>query len=143
MGGLGSGAKPREYPPHIVALARALYLNGMTVAEICRVFPRGYRVQTILERHVPERRAAVKRNQRGPNNLMWRGDRAGYKALHLRVATARGKPSECEWCGATQGWFDWANLTGRYEDVRDYARLCRSCHRRHDAARRKGVVPNV
>ncbi len=137
MGGKGSGSKPREYPAEIVELARQMYESGMTVAEIRKVFPKGYRVQTILERYLPERRPCAKRDQRGPANHMWRGDEAGYKALHLRVAAARGKPSLCGWCSRTEGKFEWANLSGRYDDVSDYERLCTSCHRIYDAHRRR------
>ena len=32
--------------------------------------------------------------------------------------------------------FEWANLTGSYEDIDDYARMCCSCHRSYDAERR-------
>jgi hypothetical protein len=31
--------------------------------------------------------------------------------------------------------YEWANLTGDYEDVRDFASMCVRCHRRYDAAR--------
>ena len=78
----------------------------------------------------------IKRNQRGALNDAWKGDDATYTALHLRVATERGKPSLCSQCGATHGRFEWANLTGKYEDVSDYQRLCVSCHRQLDAYRR-------
>jgi hypothetical protein len=68
---------------------------------------------------------------------MWRGDAAKYQALHIRVEAARGKPQHCSECGATKpGRYEWANLTGDYADVNDYARMCVSCHRRYDAARR-------
>lgn len=41
----------------------------------------------------------------------------------------RGTPSECEDCGTTEAKrFEWANLTGNYQDVNDYRRLCTSCH---------------
>ena len=39
-------------------------------------------------------------------------------------------------CAATEGRMEWANLTGEYQDVTDYARMCVSCHRKFDAARR-------
>lgn len=136
MGGKGSGAKSREYPEEIIDLICGWYTDGLTVAEIRAKAPRGYRVQTILERYLPQRRSAIKRNQVGENNSSWRGDDAGYQALHLRVATARGKPSLCSQCGATQGRFEWANLTGNYADVNDYARMCVYCHRAFDAGRR-------
>lgn len=137
MGGPGSGKKPRDYPPEVVELVCRLYREGHTVAEIRALAPKGYRVQTILERHLPERRSTAKRNQRGEANHMWRGDAANYQALHLRVQAARGKPSRCSACETTEGKFEWANLTGKYADVSDYIRLCIPCHRRFDADRRR------
>jgi len=153
MGGVGSGRKPRAYPQDVVKLATSLYLDGLTVREVQVRLPRGYKAQRILERHIPERRKPAKRDQRGPANHMWKGDEAGYQALHLRVQAERGTPSECSRCDATEGRFEWANLTGNYEDINDYARMCVPCHRRFDAARRattgrrtsptREVMPNV
>ena len=62
---------------------------------------------------------------------------AGYKALHLRVTKARGRPSLCDWCDETDPTegFEWANLSGNYGDVNDYVRLCVTCHRTYDANR--------
>lgn len=65
-----------------------------------------------------------------------KGDSVGYDALHLRVVVARGKPQKCEECGETEGRMEWANLSGNYYDVNDYARLCVSCHKRLDHERR-------
>ena len=137
MGGPGSGRSPRNYPEHIVELATSLYKNGATVREVQAALPRGFRAQTILERHLPHRRAAIKRDQAGPKNHMWKGDNATYQALHLRVGTVRGKPSRCSACEKTEGRFEWANMTGRYEDPFDYVRLCARCHRLIDAFRRQ------
>ena len=103
MGGPGSGAKPRQYPPEIVKLACELYEIGMTVTEIRAVFLKGYRVQTIWNGTSPERRPCIKRNQRGPANDSWRGDTPGYAAAHLRIASTYGKASGhfCADCGDT------------------------------------------
>jgi hypothetical protein len=136
MGGLGSGKKPREYPSEIVKLITDWYREGLTVAEIKLKAPKGYRIQTILERHIPNRRPSIKRNQLGENNSSWKGNEASYTALHLRVQAARGKPSECSLCDATSGRFEWANLTGDYANINDYARMCVICHRRFDLDRR-------
>jgi transposase-like protein len=78
------------------------------------------------------------RYRSGPDNPSWKGDDAGYKALHLRVQQLRGTPSKCERCGRSDDAvvYDWANLTGRYEDPADYERMCRPCHRVFDADRR-------
>ena len=137
MGGLGSGKKPREYPQEIIDLIIGWYREGMTVAEIRAKAPNGYRVQTILERYLPNRRPSAKRDQWGENNSSWKGDSATYGAFHLRVEAARGKPKECSLCDATTGRFEWANLTGDYANINDYARMCVVCHRRFDADRRE------
>lgn len=140
MGGKGSGRKPREYPAEVVAQVVEMYQAGMTVSEIRAVSPKGYRVQTILERYLPNRRPATKRDQSGEKNHMWAGDDAGYKALHLRVYARRGAPSSCSVCGTTEASrYEWANLTGNYQDVNDYQRMCVTCHRQFDAARRRAT----
>lgn len=132
------GKPPREYPAEVVDLICGMYLDGMTVAEIRKVAPKGYRVQTILERHLSSRRPAARRDQSRHRNHMWKGDEAGYKALHLRVKAERGRPSRCGACEEDDpnGRYEWANLTGDYANVYDYVRLCVTCHRRVDAHRR-------
>jgi hypothetical protein len=128
------GKPPRTYPTEIVDSVRRMYLDeGMTVAEVQKALPRGYKAQRIIERHIPERRPAIKRDQAGANNSSWKGQDATYTAFHLRVQVARGKPSRCSACDCTEGRFEWANLTGDYADVNDYIRLCTRCHRRFDA----------
>ena len=66
-----------------------------------------------------------------------------YRENHRGVELLRGRPRFCEGCGKDgheaphyyEGGpeFEWANLTGRYDDPQDYVRLCVSCHREHDA----------
>lgn len=151
------GRPKRDYPPEIIELARSMYEDqGMTVAEIRAAFPRGYRVQTILERYLSGRRLAIKREQSGESNHMWTGA-PGYQAAHLRVQSVKGKASEhqCVDCGGRAGeWsYDHADaehLTdsiGRHysTDIDHYDARCVRCHRRLDAARRKaeGVMSDV
>jgi hypothetical protein len=133
------GASPREYPDDLVRLVLELYASGATIREVDAVIGAGYKAQRIIERFVPERRPAVPRDQTGERNAAWKGDRAGYAAMHLRVQVVRGKPSWCAGCGADDPdvRYEWANLSGRYEDVDDYVRLCILCHRALDALRRK------
>ena len=39
--------------------------------------------------------------------------------------------------------YDWANLTGNYNDPKDYKRMCKSCHLRYDwPKRRKPKIQN-
>lgn len=72
----------------------------------------------------------------GSVNGNWKGNEAGYHALHKRVVVERGKPQLCEQCGQTKGRMEWCNLSGNYTDINDYARLCNSCHKRLDHERR-------
>lgn len=132
------GRKPREYPQGIIDIARELYLNGATIAEVNEKIGPGFKAEIIIRRYVGARRA-VPRDQSGAKNPLWKGADAGCQALHLRVAAARGTPNYCACCDATDSGlrYEWANLSGRYEDIRDYARMCVSCHRLLDANRRR------
>jgi len=91
-------------------------------------------VWNIMRRHGLKARKAAKRDQWGSRNHSWKGLHASYQAFHMRVERRRGKPRYCEVCGTTDPnkHYDWANLTGRYHDPNDYARMCRSCHWRYD-----------
>lgn len=131
--------KPKVYPPAMVAEVERLYAEGSTQSEIACAFGTSQKViWRLMNNHDIAARVAAKRNQVGASNLLWAGDKAGYQALHLRVQVARGKPASCTRCGKCdpKARYEWANLTGKYTDVNDYERMCISCHRRYDAARR-------
>jgi hypothetical protein len=133
-----SSGSLRDYPPETVQLVRDLYESGLTVAEVQRRLPKGFKAQNIIRRYQIPTRPLGKRDQAGPANSFWRGDSAGLAALHLRVEVARGKPKRCACCDTdnSSATYQWANLSGHYEDVYDYARLCVPCHLRLDARRR-------
>lgn len=60
-----------------------------------------------------------------------------YAKFHARVRSLRGAPRKCEICGEDNPskYYDWANITGDYENPDDYKRMCRPCHRKHDKSR--------
>ena len=131
------GSKPREYPQELVDRIQSMYDDGMTIREIQDEI-KGVKVQRVIERYGITTRPAIKRDQFGDNNDSWKGDAAGYQAFHLRVYSSRGAPRECSRCGDTSASrYEWANLTGHYEDVADYQRMCVPCHRKFDAKRRE------
>lgn len=132
------GKPQRDYPLEVIRQVQELYASGLTIREIGEVIGSGYKVQTLVERFIPERRPGGNRDQRGEKNHSWRGDGAGYSAMHFRVIRARGRPTRCACCDTTDPTirYEWANLSGRYDDINDYARLCPRCHRRLDARRR-------
>lgn len=68
----------------------------------------------------------------GEKHPGWKGDKAGYLAIHAWVQRRLGKPNKCVECGtATAKKFEWANISGKYKrNVKDFRRLCTSCHRK-------------
>ena len=137
--------KPKVYPPRMVATVTRLYFDeGKSQVEVAAELRVTQRViWRLMKNHDMQTRPRVKRDQRGDKNSSWKGDTAGYQALHVRVSTARGKPTKCERCGSQDipgVIYEWANLTGNYTDTDDYERMCRLCHRRYDAARREEVA---
>lgn len=118
--------------------AKSLYESGLSQAEVAGKLGTSQKaITSLFKRKGYKARAAAKRNQTGANNSSWKGDKATYAALHYRVEAQRGKPSECSICGRTDTGtlYEWANLTGNYQDVADYARMCRNCHRQYDKNR--------
>jgi hypothetical protein len=86
----------------------------------------------------------------------WKGDDAGYSAVHERLVTARGPARQhvCAHCG--QPAMDWAydhldpdekvglrhgRLLAYSTDPDRYMPLCRLCHSRHDSSHNVGPVP--
>jgi hypothetical protein len=130
------GSGPRDYPPEVVRQVCDLYAAGHTQREIQTIIGPGFSAQRMVERFVPQRRPAVKRYQEAEQNACWKGDEASYSGFHARVRRARGRASTCARCDVTTGPFYWANLTGNYGDVNDYASMCALCHAAYDWGRR-------
>lgn len=138
----------------MVAKVRKLYSDGMTQSEIADALDVTQKIVWRLMRHhgINARPAVVRDSIVGERHPNWKGSDAGYQAMHLRLYRLKGAPSVCDVCGTTDERhnYDWANLSGHYEDPDDYARMCRFCHRRYDDAprggapnRRKDVTPEI
>lgn len=111
-----------------------LYKSGKTQKELAEIYKVSQaQVSRILKRLKVKARIPKNNKQSGKLNKMWKGDNAGYTALHYRVEKIRGKPKKCEVCGSEKAQkYEWANLTGNYKDPTDYKRMCSSCHAKHD-----------
>jgi hypothetical protein len=120
--------------PEKYILEHLYYEKDLTQVEVGRVFNVSQKVVFgWFKKLGVKSRVAKKRDQRGDKNSSWKGDIASYEAFHKRVYSLRGSPSVCEECGTTESKnYDWANITGKYEDVNDYKRMCRSCHAKYD-----------
>jgi len=65
-------------------------------------------------------------------NPNWKGDRAGYTALHHWVVRQRGRAVWCMKCGSCIN-IQWANISHEYKrDIRDWMELCKKCHMIYD-----------
>ena len=128
-------------------LVEKMYNDGLSQTEIGEILGVS---QKVIWRHMKHNnirtRIACKRNQRRELNHMWKGNFASYKAFHLRLKSEKGQAKlfPCSVCGTNDKdkAYDWANISGKYEDVNDYASMCRSCHRQYDKKRRE-VMQNA
>lgn len=75
----------------------------------------------------------------GKENPNWKGDKAGYTAIHDWLEKWFGKPRFCEHCGTTNAKkYEWANISKKHKRQRDdWLRLCTSCHHKYDESRKK------
>lgn len=141
--------RSRDYAADLVERIRRLYAeDGLTIAEVQAIIGHGVKVQLVIERYAIPRRRAVKRNQRGERNDMWRGPDASYGAVHLRLLTSRGPASAyvCSDCGAAAAeWaYDYGCPNQREDqqngylystDLSRYSPRCRPCHQQQDRER--------
>lgn len=120
---------------------RRMYVEeNMTISEIAAALDTSVgRVFSTLKKCGIPRRKPTSRKNLGAKHGSWKGESAGYTALHDRVKRARGTPSECKRCGVTDPSmvYEWANLTGDYGSVNDYERMCVKCHRNYDFTEEK------
>jgi hypothetical protein len=121
--------------------AKKLYEDGMTQCEVAEELETTQKViWGLFKRNGYKCRRAIKRDQKGEKNSYWKGSDAGYAAFHRRMEAQKGRPKKCEVCGTDDKnkTYDWANLSGRYDDPNDYKRMCRSCHWKYD-----GKINNI
>ena len=64
----------------------------------------------------------------------WKGDKAGYRALHNWIAGKLGKADHCSFDSTHESKrFTWANISGSYlRDINDWTQLCLKCHYAYD-----------
>lgn len=113
----------------------ALYGSGLSQMECAAELKVGRKVVfNAMRRLGIKARVAAKRDQTGEKNHNWKGENANLVNKHKRLYRAFGQPSKCDVCGTTDQSrsYDWANLTGNYDDPMDFKRMCRSCHWKYD-----------
>jgi len=120
-----------------VEVLRRLYVDqNMTIREIEKELGvSNTPIRRALHHYgIPVRKGTPRIRKVGPLNPAWRGAEAKYSAKHTRVSKLRGRPAHCQQCGTTvpSERYEWANLTGKFDDPTDYMRVCKRCHVRID-----------
>lgn len=69
-------------------------------------------------------------------NGMWKGDKAGYVAIHAWIKRHKGSTKVCEHCNKEKTIprsIQWANIDHKYSrNLEDWISLCAKCHKKHD-----------
>ncbi len=95
----------------------------------------------LLEAHKRKIAESMKGKNANEKNPMWKGKKVGYMGLHNWVRRNLGTPIKCNRCGKEfrgRNTIHWANLSGKYlRDLKDWERLCSSCHKKLDLQRAK------
>ena len=133
--GYGGRNKYTKVPsPDKDTLEKLYNEKWMTYGEIAEHFGVTIKiVQRWFKENGIKARKAYKRFQTRELNDNWKGGNACYAAFHRRLDVRFGKIKKCSVCGTNKSkHYDWANLTGKYEDENDYKRMCRSCHWKYD-----------
>jgi hypothetical protein len=69
----------------------------------------------------------------GSSHPSWKGESAGYSAIHLWVRRRMIRPTACPQCGTKESILDLANISQKYlRDLSDWHWLCRKCHMSED-----------
>jgi len=71
------------------------------------------------------------------SNPAWKGEKAGYSALHKWLYKRKKKNNVCEMCGTKVAKkYEFANISGEYKrEVDDFMEVCTRCHRQYDNER--------
>lgn len=76
----------------------------------------------------------------------WKGDRAGYTAIHIWIRKHKEQSLICERCGEIPRKLEISNISGKYlRDINDYEWLCTKCHKTKDRSLfwSRGIYPFV
>ena len=122
-------------PVDIEIVKKLYYEKGLTQTETAKAIGVSVRVieRFMIRHNLSRRQAKIRPSIVGSKHPLWKGASVTYKTFHKRLYKTLGQPKKCSVCGTTKSKiFDWANLTGKFNDPNDYKRMCRSCHFKHD-----------
>ena len=84
-------------------------------------------------KHSEETKNKMSEAQKKENNPNWRGDKAGYKALHKYIRRYNPEPECCEICNEYGKKLELSCKDHKYtRNIEDYQYVCRNCHIKYD-----------
>lgn len=89
----------------------------------------------LSKKHIKNLKKADRSKTTGINNYLWKGEKVGYRCLHLWVQRHLGKAKKCEHCGIVGSGhkIHWANINHKYKrNLRDWIQLYVPCHKAYD-----------
>ena len=89
-------------------------------------------LQIITEETKLKLSAASLINQKGEKNGNYKGDSAGYDAIHRWVRTRRPNEGICEICGTSDKTLILACVGEYTRDITQFKWVCWGCHNKHD-----------
>ena len=89
-------------------------------------------------KHTEKSKKKMSEANKGENHPRWKGNDAGYIALHQYIKRNKPKPERCEICGKITNDLDCSNKDHKYtRNFEDYQYICRKCHRLFDKCMKK------
>jgi hypothetical protein len=86
---------------------------------------------------------ATLKKERGSKNRNWKGNKAGYKAVHMWVGNNIKKVGACANCGNV-GKTEFSNIDHKYSrKVGDWQELCPRCHAEYDKKENLRFISNL
>jgi hypothetical protein len=91
--------------------------------------PKDFKVTDVTR----QKMSLAKKGKFGCETNPWKGESAGYSAVHRWLVKRYGSPKKCEHCGRENGRISWANKNHQYKrNIEEYIGLCMSCHKKYD-----------
>lgn len=85
-----------------------------------------------VTKEIVEKRRITRRGKySGSENHNWKGDKAGYQALHIWIRNKLGKATKCSINPKHKSKkYQWGNISGEYKrDLSDWREVCASCNK--------------
>lgn len=102
----------------------------MAIFKNCLICEKDYRARRNTQKYCSWK---CKNHRKGESSAGWKGNNAGYGAIHRWLRKNLPKPNKCINCKKFTSYLDLANISQQYKrDFEDWEYLCRKCHQIKD-----------